>query len=371
MSDDILNGNIPSDMPAPSPEAPREPLRSDGFDAQQRELSEVKFFDWFNERLYPSMLQAIAVFAVVGAGPLAPAVGITPAVATLIAGGAMLAFELGRAYFRNRANLNRELALYHNDIARVLDKPLDSKLTVPDMYKAADEKVVGDKALKPLQMELKHLAYRNKYNYVMAIARAAVTTLTAIAMSSAVGFVQKIGDIPKMGFSAYMSLTGALSVIGMATISIEKMGKSYFRSHEPLSVYPDLVKLQDMAKQQTVQPEQVFPIILKLDKNLSEYIKSHLGKPYEELTQRNKTRVIKACESKAHAIALADAINEGQLPVTAIAFSGMGQKNWRNNLSHEKETSQDAQAKTLEKSFVATLAGERATSYLAQAVQQR
>jgi coproporphyrinogen III oxidase-like Fe-S oxidoreductase len=117
-------------------------------------------------------------------------------------------------------------------------------------------------------------------------------------------------------------------VVGMGTVAVEKVGKSYFQKHEPISVYSELIHLQKDACQHSIAPEQIFTVVLKMDKNMAKDIEDRFGKSYANLTLRNKQRVINAYENKAHAIALAEAINEGALPVTSIALSTFSQLEW-------------------------------------------
>lgn len=303
------------------------PSRQEGFDAQNLEFSAVQSFDWLGDKLLPAVVQTTAVLAVLAAS-------LYSAPAMLAASGAMLAFELGRAHMRNQADLNRELVLYHHDIARVLGKSPDSKLTLQDMYDAADEKSVGEHALKPLKMELDHLTFRGRYNFLMGAARAALTAAVGYTMSGMINQdilhalqTDFLGNLSSAGANLYYPITGSLGAMGLATMSMDQLGKQYFHQFEPLSIYSDLKRLEEGAKERIVSPEQVFDIIIKLDKGLAQEIETNLGKPYAKLTYHTKQRVIAAYENKAHPQALAQAINEGKVEVTAAALQGKHQLN--------------------------------------------
>ena len=309
------------------------PITQD-YAAQQRELRRASTFDWFGDKILPGLLQAAAIITVVAIGLFSSGLG------TALASIGMLAFELARAQLHNEADLNRELVLYHKEIAEVLGKSSAEPLTVKDMYAAVDEKIVGDKAIKPLQIELEHLAYRGRYNLVMGAIRAVVAAGAAIALHgmmsgarAAIGGETGVIDVKtllashQLG-SLFMPLTATLGVVGGATLGIERMGKNYFDRTEPLSVYHELTELQDQNKEQALKPEQAFNVVIKLDKELAQEIHARLGKPYAELSYRNKMRVMQACESRAHAHALTEAINNDALPVTAIAMSACQQLDW-------------------------------------------
>ena len=346
------------------------PITQD-YAAQQRTLKTVSTFDWIGDKILPGLLQATAIIAVAAIGLFSSGLG------TAIAGIGMLAFELTRAHLHNRADLNRELVLYHNDIAQALGKSPAEPLTVKDMFNAADEKIVGDKVLKPLKMELDHLAYRGNYNLLMGAVRAVVTTVAAVALHSMMADVQskiakELGGITFSNILAskqlgalFFPLTGTVGLVGAATMAIEKLGKNYFDTHEPPSAYHDLISLQKLNKSEAVKPEQVFAIVIKLDTELAHDIQNRLGKPYHELSHRNKIRVIQAYESRAHTQALSEAINNDALPVTAIAISACQQMDWGNGESTkpsseiESQTTPEPVSVVTEKSFVAELISQR------------
>ena len=350
------------------------PITQD-YAAQQHTLKTVSTFDWIGDKILPGLLQATAIISVAAIGLFSSGLG------TAIAGIGMLAFELTRAHLHNKADLNRELVLYHNDIAQALGKSPSEQLTIQDMRNAADEKTVGDKVVKPLKMELEHLAYRGNYNLLMGVVRAAVTTGGAIALHGMMSQVRDLiagvpnGSVTFAKILAYnqpsailVPLTGAVGLIGAATIGIENTGKKYFDTYEPTSVYHDLAGLQKLNKSETVKPEQVFAIVIKLDKELAHDIQNRLGRPYQELSHRNKIRVMQACESRAHAQSLCEAINNDALPITAIGMSACQQMDWghgeRSKLSSAKEkgaTVPKSQNEIPAKSFVAEVISQRNT----------
>ena len=334
------------------------------YGAQQNEMKAISSFDWFSKKMLPSLLQVTAIIAVAAIGMF----GSLPA--TIAAGVGMLGFELARAHINNKADLNRELVLYHKEIAHAVGKSPSETLTIADMRNAADEKKVGDNSVKPLKLELEHLAYRGRYNFLMAGVRALVTIGGAVAlqgmMAPAKAALEAGNSWATLAGSAFWPLTGALGAVTGATIGIETMGKKYFDSHEPLTAYHELTQLQDLTKKQQLTPEPVFAVVVKLDKELAKDIQDHLGKPYAELSYRNKTRVMQACESRAHAQALTEAINNDVLPVTSIAMSACHQMDWpsfKHNISALNESRSQPQvqivAPTAEKSFVADLAKQR------------
>jgi len=353
MSDEIATDSAA----APPPDSLIVPeVRSD---MERNEIRSVEYFDWMSDKVYPFLGQAATITTVVLAGLVGTG-------AALLAGAGMLAFELGRAHFRNQADLNRELSLYRHDIARVLGKAPDAKLTIADMRKAADENQLGDKALKPLQLELKHLAYRGKYNLIAGAARAIVTTVAGMLLSSMGQLNPNLEGFEwlKSAVSGiYGPLSGTLFGVGTVTMVMEKLGKNYFESHQPESVYTDLIDLKRMARQHSIEPEQVFAITIKLDKELAKVIQDRFGRPYDKLTHRNKLRIIKATENVAHAHALAHGINEGTLPVTAVALSAFHQREWpRSTVPSERENIREPApgkamglSSVIETSFVAKL----------------
>ena len=333
-----------------------------GYAAQQSEMRTVSTFDWFSKKMLPGLVQAVAIITVAAIGMFGSWLG------TLIAGAGMMAFELIRAHFINKADLNRELVLYHKEIAHAVGKSPSEILTVEDMRHAADQKIVGDKVVKPLTIELEHLAYRSRYNFIIGAMRALVTTAGAIVLQGMMGGAKAAwdsGNWTALGGSAAWPLTGTLGMVAGATMAVEKTGKSYFDSHEPLSVYHELTQLQNMSKKQAVNPEPVFEVAVKLDKALAKDIQERLGKPYAELTYRNKMRVMQACENRAHAQALTEAINNDALPVTAIAMSACHQMDW-SNVGYAKPADNDGHGQTTpghhsmsDKSFVSDLMSKR------------
>lgn len=294
-------------------------------DPVQDETRSLQYLDLLGKKIFPVLGQVLAVAAVVASAGLFGGAGI------FVAGATMLSFEMGRAYFRNKADLQRQLTLYHDDIARVLDKSPSQLLTIADMKRAADPDQVGNKALKPLALELEHLSYRGKHRYLMAAVRATLTTCGAFLMSAMLSnspdFNKAIEaqEWTKVPATMFYPLMGSLTGIGLLTFSADQMGKAHFESNKPLSVYHELAQLQEAVKQKPLEPVQVFAILAKLDKTLANEVRKEFHQPFDALTFTNKQKAVKQFEARAHAQALAQEINNGNLGVTAIALSAFDQ----------------------------------------------
>jgi hypothetical protein len=192
------------------------------------EMSAIQTMDSISDKVMPILTQVAAVATVGLAGFLGTG-------AVLMAGAGLAAFELGRAYLHNKADLNRELALYHKDIARVLGKPTGAHLTVQDMRDAADEKVVGNKALKPLKAELDHLEARAKLNYRTSAIRAVITTAVTGVMSMGMTEFnfQSFEAVAKRGLGIFYLVTGSLGISSMANMAAERIAWEHFDKTKP------------------------------------------------------------------------------------------------------------------------------------------
>ena len=285
----------------------------------RQEVEEIRAADNLSGKFLPMLTKAAGTLTVVFAGFIGP-------VALLAAGAAMLGVEVFRAQKKNQADLNRELALYHKDIARVLGKAPDAKLTIQDMFDAADETKVGDKALKPLKMELAHLKERGKYNMRSGVANALISTLVTGALSLIMtGYkFDNIETVAKQGMQIFWTITGSLGISGMVSHGADTLLYKNFEANKPPTIYNDLVRLQEVAQHQNVNPEQVFALSVKIDKKLAGDIEKETGMPYNGLSHRNKLRIMEKYDSRAHAKSLAEHINEGG-SVTSVALLMHGQ----------------------------------------------
>lgn len=310
-------------QPPPSPGSPQaqahNPLANK---ASKHELSTIQSLDGWTNKALPVIMRVASIAGLVGAGFF----GI---VGTLIAGAALVGAEVARAHLHNKADLNRELALYHKDIARVLGKPADATLTIQDMRDAADEKKVGDKALKPLKDELDHLKYRSKYNYAMGAIRAVLTTAITSVLSAMLGDYKQasVDKMIKSSMQIFYTVSFSTMASGAAHAAAENIGSKKFEKNKPVSIYTDLVKLQEFSQHQNVNAEQVFNIVVKKDKELAADIEQKFGTSFDCMTVRQKQRVVHQYEDKVHAKLLAEHINEG-VGVTAIPLSIAGQLDW-------------------------------------------
>ncbi|MBY0407055.1 MAG: hypothetical protein K2Q01_05135 [Rickettsiales bacterium] len=310
--------------------------------ASKDELSTINTLDNWSNKALPIVMRVASIGALVAAGFF----GIGGIIA---AGAALVGVELGRAFLHNKADQNRELALYHKDIARVLGKPEGSKLTIQDMYDAADEKKVGDKAIKPLKAELDHLRYRSKFNYIMGAIRAVLTTVVTGLLSGAIAQFDSLAAVQKSPMNLFYTVSGSLMLSGMCSSACESIGWSKFDSNKPPSMYSDLVKLQQIAQQQNVTPEHVFSLAVKSDKGLAAEIEKAGGMAYENMTVRNKKRVIAQYEPRVHAKLLADHINEGA-NVTIVPLSLAGQLDWSSLPALPAKDASEEPAKSQEQS---------------------
>lgn len=302
------------------------------------EMSTIQTLDAISDKALPILQNVVTVATVTFAG-------LFGAGAVALAGAGLTAFELGKAYLHNRADLNRELALYHKDIARVLGKPEDAHLTIQDMRNAADERVVGNKALKPLKAELEHLDARGKLNYRTGALRALITTAITGVLSLAAPplATHSLKAVANAAQPLFYYTMFSFSLASMVNMAAEKMAWDHFDRTKPNSVYSDLIKLQKSSQQQPVTPQQVFEVILKADKSLASRIEQQTGQEYHEMTARNKERILALYAKQTHAAELAEHINNGTLGVTAIPLSVSGQLNWANQPKDGEENTQATQ----------------------------
>ncbi len=337
--------------------------KSTSANAVKDEMSTIQTLDSISDKAIPILVQVAAIATIGSAGFLGPA-------AVALAGAGLMAFELGRSYLHNQADLNRELALYHKDIARVLGKSPNEHLTIKDMRNAADEKVVGDKALKPLKAELDHLKARARLNYAMSAGRALITTAVTGVMSMAMTnfSFHSFEAVAKQGMGIFYLITGSLGITSMANMGMEKLAWDNFDKTKPPTIYSDLVKLQKSAQLQPVRPQQVFEIILKSDKALATQIEQLTGQEYSEMTARNKERILAQYEKQTHVVELTEHLNNGSMGVTAIPLSVSGQLDWSKlpSLAEKPEmpTASPSQAQAKTGKFVAQL--EKARGQLAE-----
>ena len=292
--------------------------------SSKEEMGRIRTLDSISDNILPILTQVGAVLTVGVAGLFSNPITLA------VAGASVLAFEVGRAYLHNQGDLNRELALYHKDIARVLGKSPDSQLTIQDMRNAADEKVVGDKALKPLKAELEYLKVRGKLNYTTGVTRAVITTAVTSFIGRALGHLtlDSVDMVAKQSMQIFYLFTGALGISSMANMGMEKLAWNNFDKTKPPSLYIDLIKLQKTAQTQNVTPQAVFEIILKADKELDNRIERETGSDYHDMTARNKERIVARYAGQTHAAELAEHINNGNVGVTAIPLSVSGQLDW-------------------------------------------
>lgn len=327
----------------------------------RQEVEDIRSADNLSGKFLPMITKAAGIMTVAFSAFLGP-------VALLAAGAAMLGVEVYRAHKKNDADLNRELALYHRDIARVLGKPADAKLTLQDMYDAADEKKVGDKAIKPLKQELEHLNARGKYNMRVGVMNALITTAVTGALSLIMtGFkFDSVEAIARQGMQIFWTITGSLSISSMATYGAENIAHQRFEATKPESNYKDLVRLQQIAQVQNVSAEQVFATAVNIDKNLAADIEKRAGMPYSGLSHRNKLKLVERYESIVHAKALAEHINEGG-SVTSVALLMHGQLDPATLPQVQQDAAKDhgqsqGQSQKREKSFETYVKNRRETT---------
>lgn len=193
---------------------------------------------------------------------------------------------------------------YKNAIAKHLDKSPD-EVTMKDVEQAAKTNHILDEELQRA---------RRKRNFNVPVAM--ITTLASFAaVTVALPLILDALALPAMGMVASIALKGAVSIASYFAVKtpLKAIGDKVF----DLSQHTSCDHIHKIAKNQsrgkTIEPEQVVGLIACADTSVAEAIQQAHGKPYEALTDAEKTQTAQQLNSQLPVQQITEALNNKSL----------------------------------------------------------
>ncbi len=301
MADELTSAVMP-------PVTPLSPAQAATFSVEHE--SRAAFWDWINA-IKPLILNGAGA-AIISAGAVWASAPLTVAIAAAV-GGSLILREIGeiKGYSKNLTHM------YRDTIGKVVGKD-PHQVTIEDMEYASDPDKVGDRAIKPLQLERGSLAHLEKCRVVSAGIRTLVSLAVALGGATLMPMIDPT-------FTAKEMLIGLASTTAALDAGMQTIAYRWRQETAPPSLYMDLKRMSEVASRRAITPNHTLGIMLKVLPEEHKKIKQQYGKHFFELPYQLQHTITASLEPDFQAMALTNGINTGILQPNAIAFTALGQ----------------------------------------------
>jgi len=263
---------------------------------------------------------AVTAGAGAGAAPVAAAAS-TVNTGSQIAGGvwltAIISAVLAQMEYRQRKKELKEL--YKEELSAQLGKPAE-QITADDFDKLATTNHTFGEQLAKTKKE------RTVGIGVIAAATFASVGIAFLVMSSAgLGLATAATATAAGKFMAWLATTAvAMMAYGIIKYPVQKLGEKIFgvdkkTTHERIE---DIYK--DHAAGKVITRERVFDVFVHANPPLDQYIRQQYGRKFDKLKPVDKLELAEAMGSQLGVAQLTDAINQGKIKATELAFTVEG-----------------------------------------------